>query len=63
MIGIIGFIVGLLVGSCVSVTVLCCLQIHRINYYEREIRRLRRQIRTQEKEGDQDKNASVEGGE
>lgn len=35
---------GLLIGCCIAVTVLCCVQIHRINDYEQEIRRLRQKL-------------------
>lgn len=35
---------GLLLGSCIAVTVLCCVQINRISDYEQEIRRLRQKL-------------------
>ena len=34
-------IIGLLLGGCVSFSILACMQINRINDYEDEIRRLR----------------------
>lgn len=37
-------IVGLMLGGCISTTLLCCLQIKRISYYEREIQRLRKKL-------------------
>lgn len=55
---------GLLIGSSVTLAVLCCLQINRINWYEREIRKLKRQLKEPEKErGDCNKNTSVTSGE
>lgn len=35
---------GLLIGGCIAVTVLCCVQINRISDYEQEIRRLRQKL-------------------
>lgn len=34
------FLVGLLLGGCIAASVLCCMQINRINRYEQEIRKL-----------------------
>ena len=33
-------IIGLLIGSCISTALLCCVQINRINYYEQTIQNL-----------------------
>ena len=38
------FLVGLLLGGCVSFVIICCLQINRINDYEEELRNLRFQL-------------------
>ncbi len=55
---------GLVIGGSVTLATLCSLQIRRINHYEREIRKLRRQLKEPEKErGDQNKDSSIEGGE
>ena len=35
------FLIGMSVGGCVAVILLCCLQINRINALESEIRRLK----------------------
>ena len=35
------FIIGLLLGGCIAVVILCCMQINRINEYVSEIRRLK----------------------
>ena len=39
--GILWFILGMMVGCCLGVFLMCCLSIHRVNKYEAEIRRLR----------------------
>ena len=41
---LIWLLVGLMIGGCVSVAILCCLQINRISYYEQEIRKLRTEL-------------------
>lgn len=33
-------IIGLLLGSCISTALLCCIQINRINSYEQTIQNL-----------------------
>ncbi len=38
------FIIGLLLGGCVAVAILCCMQINRISRYEQEIRRLKEKL-------------------
>lgn len=38
------FLVGLLLGGCVATVVLCCVNIDRIDRYERQIRDLRIQL-------------------
>ncbi len=35
---------GILIGGCIGVSILCCMQIIRINYYEQEIRRLKEKL-------------------
>ena len=37
-------IVGLLIGGCIGVTLMCCLQLNRVNDYETEIRDLKSQL-------------------
>ena len=41
---ILWFVIGMMVGGCVSTFLMCCLSIHRINKYEAEIRRLRNMV-------------------
>lgn len=43
------FIIGLLLGGCVTVCVLCCVQVNTVNRYEREIRRLMEFLKHSEK--------------
>lgn len=38
------FIIGLLLGGCVAIAILCCMQVNRIGCYEQEIRRLREKL-------------------
>jgi hypothetical protein len=38
-------IVGLLIGGCIGVTLMCCLQLNRVNDYESEIRKLKEQLK------------------
>ena len=33
-------ITGLLLGSCISTALLCCVQINRINFYEQTIQNI-----------------------
>ena len=42
------FIIGLLLGGCIAASVLCCMQINRTGYYEREIRRLQAKLNNKE---------------
>lgn len=42
------FTIGLLLGGCVAAVILCCIQINRIGYYEREIRRLQAKLNNKE---------------
>lgn len=37
-------IVGLLIGGCIGVTLMCCLQLTHVNDYESEIRKLKEQL-------------------
>ena len=39
--GFLWFFLGMMVGGCFGVFLMCCLSIHRVNKYEAEIRRLR----------------------
>lgn len=39
--GILWFILGMMVGCCLGVFLMCCLSIHRVNKYEAEIRKPR----------------------
>lgn len=38
------FLAGLLIGGCIGVVALCCVQINRYDRYEREIQQLRNQL-------------------
>lgn len=35
---------GILIGGCIGICILCCMQINRISYYEQEIRRLKEKL-------------------
>lgn len=35
---------GILIGGCIAVAVLCCIQVNRISDYEQEIQRLRQKL-------------------
>ena len=37
-------LVGLLIGACLGVSCICCLQINRGNQYEQEIRKLKAEL-------------------
>ena len=37
-------IIGLLLGSCISTVLLCCIQINRINSYEQTIQNLLKKL-------------------
>lgn len=37
-------LVGLLIGGCLGVSCICCLQINRSNRYEHEIRKLKAEL-------------------
>lgn len=39
------FFIGLLLGGCIGVVVMCLFQINRLNDYEEEIRRIEEQVR------------------
>ncbi len=47
-------LVGLLLGGCIAIGILCCMQINRIGRYEQEIRRLKNELRQKEKTACQD---------
>ena len=38
------FIVGLILGGAVATIIMCCLQINRINEYQRETDKLKKQL-------------------
>lgn len=38
------FIIGLLLGGCIALVILCCMQINRIGDYQSEIRRLKEKL-------------------
>lgn len=37
-------IIGLILGSCITTVLLCCLQINRVNYYEQTIKSLKEKL-------------------
>lgn len=37
-------ITGILLGGCIGITLMCCLQLNRINVYEAEIRSLKKKL-------------------
>lgn len=37
-------LLGLLIGGCIAVAILCCIQINRISYYEQELHRLKQKL-------------------
>ena len=43
------FDIGFLLGGCIAVCVLCCVQVNAVNRYEREIRRLMEFLKHSEK--------------
>lgn len=45
------FLIGLLLGGCIGVIVLCGFQLNRINDYEYQIRKLKSQL-AKEKNGE-----------
>ncbi len=38
------FFAGLLLGGCIGMVILCCMQINRIGYYEQTIRKLQEEL-------------------
>lgn len=38
-------ITGVLLGGCIGITIMCCLQLNRINAYEAEIQKLKEQLK------------------
>ena len=38
-------IIGILIGGCFGLSMMSCLQLNRINDYESEIRKLKKQLR------------------
>lgn len=45
---LIWLLVGLLIGGCLGVGALCCMQINRIGHYEQEITRLKNELKLSE---------------
>lgn len=43
------FIIGLLLGGCIGIMLLCGFQINRINDYEYQIRKLKSQLTKEQK--------------
>lgn len=35
------FVIGLIIGGTLGTIIMCCFQLHRVNRYEAELRRLR----------------------
>lgn len=38
-------IIGILIGGCFGLSLMSCLQLNRVNFYEDEIRKLKKQLR------------------
>lgn len=38
------FLSGVLIGGCITLVILCCIQINRRNEYEQELRRLHKEL-------------------
>ena len=38
-------ITGVLLGGCIGIPVMCCLQLNRVNAYEAEIQKLKEQLK------------------
>lgn len=43
------FIIGLLLGGCLGIVILCGFQLNRINDYESQIRKLKSQLAKEQK--------------
>lgn len=43
------FLIGLLLGGCLSIIVICVLQLDRVNDYETQIRKLKAQLAKEQK--------------
>ena len=48
MTALVWLLVGLMLGGCVSILMLCCMQYHRTEDYEDEIRRLQDELSKKE---------------
>lgn len=48
----VSLLLGMLIGSCFGIAILCCVQINRICRYEREIRRLKNKLKKKNEEAD-----------
>ena len=35
---------GILIGGCLTATILCCIQINRVSYNEQELQKLRQKL-------------------
>ena len=42
------FFAGLLLGGCISLVILCCMQINRIGHYEQAIRQLQEELQNKD---------------
>ncbi len=42
------FVIGLLLGFCLAIAVLCCVQVNRIRCCEQEIRRLKDKLNSRD---------------
>lgn len=45
MVSFLCFVVGMFIGTCITLAIMCVLQINRINEYENEICKLKDQIK------------------
>ena len=43
--GFVWFMLGLLVGGCIGIMVMCLFQINRLNEYERQIREIEEKVK------------------
>lgn len=41
-------LIGLMLGGCLGIGILCCMQVNRICHYEQEISRLKAELRKKE---------------
>ena len=43
--GFLWFFLGMMIGGCLGVMIMCLFQINRCNYYEQQIRKIEEQIK------------------